>query len=111
MDGLGGPLRRFIGLAMIILPCLSLPHRQTAERNCRCDREEGWDGWRERKTDGRQKERRRGQGRLERCAGDGVSLKMEEEGDGGEGGREGLMKIGGMMRRGSQEMDEAKLLG
>lgn len=24
MDGLGGPVRRFIGLAMIILPCLSL---------------------------------------------------------------------------------------
>lgn len=60
MDGLGGPVRRFIGLAMIIPPCLSHTHKHiythTAERDCQRDREKEWDGWRKGKTDeGRKK--------------------------------------------------------
>lgn len=52
MDGLGGPVRRFIGLAMIIPPCLSFSptHTQTRQRETVRETEEknGMDRWRER---------------------------------------------------------------
>ena len=88
MDGLGGPVRRFIGLAMIIPPCLSLflslslslthTHTQWRERLSERQRKKSGMNWaREGKTDDAKEEEKERSG--ERKKGDGEKEREWEE--------------------------------